>query len=111
MSDVQDVPEAWSFIGAIEAFNRPITVRQLAEVLAWSIDSVYREIHDGTLPYIRLRGKLVFDPAALGMHFRRRYPPSAGAVGRKRCSPRPRGPKSVAATKNHDQKQHKAKHG
>jgi hypothetical protein len=69
----------WSLIGAIEAFNRPITVKELAEIRHRSIDTIYREVAQCKLPFFR-DGGIVFDPATLGMHFRKRYPAMAAAV-------------------------------
>lgn len=111
MAGFDDPFGVWSFIAVIESFRRLISVRELAEVLTWSIDSIYREVQDGNLPYVRLRGKIMFDPAALAMHFRRRFPPSAGAVPRVRTGPPPRGPRPAAASTASDRRQRSAEHG
>ena len=110
MAEPYEPFDVWSFIAVIEAFQHLITVKELAEALGWSIDSIYREVQDGNLPYVRLPGKILFDPAALAMHFRRRFPPSAGAVPRVRIGPRPRGPQSAAEPLPNDRRRRSARH-
>jgi hypothetical protein len=70
----------WSFIDEIESHAGLYTVADLAAVLQRSTCSIYRMAHRKQLPSLRLGGLLYFDPAALGMLFRKKSPESAAAA-------------------------------
>jgi hypothetical protein len=79
MNTEEEVLKPWNLIGAIEEYERPITVKELAAIRHRSIDTVYREVDRHKLPFFR-DGGILFDPAALGMHYRKKYPAMAAAV-------------------------------
>jgi hypothetical protein len=70
----------WSFIDEIESHAGLYTVAELAMVLQRSTCSIYRMAHRKQLPSLRVGGLLYFDPAALGMFFRKKSPESAAAA-------------------------------
>lgn len=70
----------WSFIDEIESHVGLYTVAELATVLQRSTCSIYRMAHRRQLPSLRVGGLLYFDPAALGMLFRKKSPESAAAA-------------------------------
>ncbi|HKR27772.1 MAG TPA: helix-turn-helix domain-containing protein [Acidobacteriaceae bacterium] len=87
MAQVQTLPapdtgktEVWSFIMAIESHKGLLTVAELAPLLRKSCCTVYRMAERRQIPSLRIGGTLYFDPAALGMHFRRKSPESAAAA-------------------------------
>lgn len=77
---IADQPAVWSFIREIEAQEGLLTVDELAPLLRKSTSTVYRLAQRRQLPSLRIGGTLYFDPAALGMHFRRKSPESAAAA-------------------------------
>jgi len=70
----------WSFIDELESHAGLYTVAELAVVLQRSTCSIYRMAHRKQLPALRVGGLLYFDPAALGMLFRKKSPESAAAA-------------------------------
>jgi excisionase family DNA binding protein len=76
--------EPWSLVIAIEDHKGPITVEGLATILGKSPTTIYRMAQRKQLPSHMLSGSRLFDPAALGMHFRKKSPESAAAADRIR---------------------------
>jgi excisionase family DNA binding protein len=70
----------WSFIAEIEAHAGLMTVDEVAEVLRTSKFTIYRMAQRKQLPSLVIGGSRRFDPAALGMHFRKKSPESAAAA-------------------------------
>lgn len=71
---------AWSFIRAIELHSGLFTVAELATVLRKSECTVYRLAQRKQIPSLIIGGTRYFEPAALGMHFRKKSPESAAAA-------------------------------
>ncbi len=57
-----------------------MTVDELAALLRKSSCTVYRLAQKKQLPSLVIGGSRMFDPAALGMHFRKKSPASAAAA-------------------------------
>ena len=72
--------DAWSFIVAIESHQGLFTVKELAQLVGKSPCTLYRGAAARRLPSVRVLGGVMFDPAALGMHFRKQSPASASAA-------------------------------
>jgi hypothetical protein len=70
----------WSFIDEIESHVGLYTVAELGVVLQRPTCSIYRMAHRKQLPSLRVGGMPYFDPAALGMFFRKKSPESAAAA-------------------------------
>lgn len=69
--------QPWSLIRDIENHQGIFTVEDLAQVLRLSTCTIYRMAQHKRLSSLRIGGSRMFDPAALGMHFRKRSPESA----------------------------------
>ena len=70
-SDIGTNSEPWSLVIAIEDHKGPITVEGLAAILGKSPTTIYRMAQRKQLPSHMVSGSRLFDPAALGMHFRK----------------------------------------
>ena len=57
-----------------------MTVDELAHLLRKSASTVYRMAQKRQIPSLLIGGSRMFDPAALGMHFRKKSPASAAAA-------------------------------
>jgi excisionase family DNA binding protein len=74
------VSTPWSLVGKIEAHTGLMTVPEVAEILRVSEWTVYRMAQLKKIPSLIVGGSRRFDPAALGMHFRKKSPESAAAA-------------------------------
>jgi excisionase family DNA binding protein len=70
----------WSLIAEIEAHVGLLTVEALADLLQMSKYTVYRMAQRKQIPSIVISGSRRFDPAAIGMYFRKKSPESAAAA-------------------------------
>ena len=80
MCTEQNPPRAWSLIAAIESYSHLMTIDDVAEVLTLSKSTVYRMAQKKQIPSLVIGGCRKFDPAALGMHYRKKSPESAAAA-------------------------------
>lgn len=71
---------AWSLIATIESYDRLMVIEDVMQVLGLSKSTVYRMAQRKQIPSLIIGGVRKFDPAALGMHFRRKSPESAAAA-------------------------------
>jgi excisionase family DNA binding protein len=70
----------WSLVARIESYQGLMTIDDVAEVLGVSDTTVYRMAQRKQIPSLIIGGRRKFDPAALGMHYRRKSPESASAA-------------------------------
>lgn len=80
MQNVPTSAQPWSFIAAIEAYQRLMLIEDVAEVLGLSKSTVYRMAQKKQIPSLVIGGCRKFDPAALAMHYRKKSPDSAAAA-------------------------------
>lgn len=79
-SDPANRRAPWSLIRAVESHSGLLTVRELAALIRVSECTVYRMAQRKQIPSLMIGGSRFFDPAALGLHFRRKSPESAAAT-------------------------------
>lgn len=70
----------WSLVAQIESHRGLMTIDDVARVLGASNTTVYRMAQRKQIPSLIIGGKRKFDPAALGMHYRKKSPESAAAA-------------------------------
>lgn len=78
--DTANSPQPWSLIATIESYNRLMTIDDVVEVLGLSRSTVYRIAQKKQIPSLIIGGCRRFDPAALGLHYRKKSPESAAAA-------------------------------
>lgn len=72
--------QPYSIIRVLESFPRLLTVDDLAAILGLSPTTIYRMAQRKQIPSLIIGGSRRFDPAAIGMHFRKKAPESAAAA-------------------------------
>jgi excisionase family DNA binding protein len=77
---MSDMSRPWSLVAEIEAHAGLMTIDEVAGLLRVSNCTVYRLAQRKQLPSLIVGGSRRFDPAALGMHFRKKSPESAAAA-------------------------------
>ncbi len=51
-----------AMVTELRALKKPLTVKQLAEIIPFSIFTIYQWAQDNKIPHMRLGGKVLFDP-------------------------------------------------
>jgi excisionase family DNA binding protein len=70
----------WSLVAAVESHKGLMTIKDVASILKVSKCSVYRMAQRRQIPSLIIGGSRRFDPAALGLYFRKKSPESAAAA-------------------------------